>query len=227
MDLRFALACMALALAGCSGSEEPAPPPQQPVDPAIAGALADQILIDPDLVGQNEAAAVAYVPTGEGGVPTLDIGTDAIQRAREEAVAMVGGPSALRRAPEPAADPAALIAAGGSTPACAQKAQYTMAWAAKLPEAFPVYPRGAVQDAAGSDGEGCALRVVNFQTPVPLGDVLDFYYTRALAAGFSAERARQDSDELLAGRLAGSTFILFARRLPSGATEVDLVTSGA
>ena len=71
---------------------------------------------------------------------------------------------------------------------CAGMVEYTAAWAAKLPDAFPVYPRGAVQEAAGTDAGGCALRVVNFQTPVPVSEVMDFYFTRAAAAKASMPR---------------------------------------
>jgi len=41
---------------------------------------------------------------------------------------------------------------------CAEIAGYTMAWAAKMPASFPVYPRANVQEAAGTDEGGCALR---------------------------------------------------------------------
>ncbi len=55
-------------------------------------------------------------------------------------------------------------------------------WANRLPAAFPVYPRGAVQEAAGTDDDACALRVVNFQTGVSLDDVIDFYFSSARKA---------------------------------------------
>lgn len=229
-------ACLALTLAACGSEAEQTA--ETPVDPAIAGALADQIMVDPDLIGQNAATALADFPSGEGGVPTLDMGPDAIARAREQALALVGGQSALRKAPVAtdmgkdqfaksavgAAARAAAAPAGGGD--CAAGAQYSAAWAARLPESFPVYPQGAVQEAAGTDAAGCALRVVNFQTGVPLADVMDFYFTRATTAGYSAERAMHEGDDVLGGTSGKSSFVVYARRLPSGATEVDLVTSG-
>lgn len=230
------ISIVALLLAGCG--QDNAAPAAKPVDPAVAGALGDQIMVDPDLVGQNDANALADFPTGEGGVPALDMGPDAIARAREQALALVGGQSAMRKVPAAGegagalpADAALTAAAraaaapGGSTD-CVAKAGYTMAWAAKLPEVFPVYPQGAVQEAAGTDEAGCSLRVVNFQTGVPLADVLDFYFTRAAKGGFSATRIRQDGDDVLSGTKGKASFVVYARRLPSGATEVDLVTSG-
>lgn len=229
-------AALVLALSACS--ESPAVPVEDSLDPAVAAALGDQIMVDPDLIGQNNAGSVADVSPGLDGVPTLDTGSAAIGRARDEALALLGGAAGLRRAPAPkdvagALPPsAALTAAGraaaapGNGASCAQGVHYTMAWAARLPAPFPVYPRAAVQEAAGNDTGGCALRAINFQTPVPLQDVVDFYYSRALAAGYSAERVRQDGDDVLAGTKGRATYALYLRRLPSGATEVDLVTSG-
>jgi hypothetical protein len=101
-----------------------------------------------------------------------------------------------------------------------------MQWAARLPGAFPVYPRGAVQEAAGTDAAGCSLRVVNFVTPVPLGEVMDFYYSRARTAGFTTQRELQSGDDVLGGTKGSASYVVYARRLPSGHTEVDLVTSG-
>ena len=83
-----------------------------------------------------------------------------------------------------------------------------------------------MQEAAGTDVAGCALRVVNFVTPVPLGEVMDFYFTRARNAGFSAQLVLQDGDTVLAGVKGRASYVVYARRLRTGATEVDLVTSG-
>jgi hypothetical protein len=61
---------------------------------------------------------------------------------------------------------------------------------------------------------------------VPLGEVIDFYFTRARGSGFSAERVLQDGDNVLAGTKGTASYVVYARRLPSGNTEVDLVTVG-
>ena len=144
----------------------------------------------------------------------------------------------MRKAPEPREAPdelppeASLTAAARAASApgvagtCAGQVSYTMRWAARMPPAFPVYPRGSVQEAAGTDEDTCALRVVNFITPVPMGDVLDFYFTRARNAGFSADHSLQGGDNVLAGRKEGRAFAVYARELASGLVEVDLVTGG-
>ncbi|BBC72293.1 conserved hypothetical protein [Altererythrobacter sp. B11] len=227
----------ALALAACNDKKEEAQESAQG-DPALDGALGDQIMVDPDLVGQNRANQAAGVPNGDGSVPQIDLGPDAVAQARAAALTDVGGPGKMRKAPEAkqvagALPPDATLsaaaraaAAPGGNGDCAAKAEYTTAWAAKLPAAFPVYPKGAVQEAAGTDTGTCALRVVNFVTPVPVGEVMDYYYTRASAAGFSAQRVLQDGDNVIGGIKGKASYVVYARSLPSGATEVDLITSG-
>jgi hypothetical protein len=228
--------CGALLLAGCGSDEGAVAEPED--DPALTAALGEQIMVDPDLVGQNRANSAAAMPSEDGSLPTVDNTPEAIAAARAEALRLVGGPGKMKKAPEPrevsgalpadaALTAAARVAAApGADADCADRARYTMQWAAELPRPFPVYPRGAVQEAAGTDAGDCALRVVNFVTPVPLGEVMDFYFTRARNAGFSTQRVLQDGDDVLAGLKGRASYVLYARRLPSGNTEVDLVTSG-
>jgi hypothetical protein len=231
-------ASASLLLAGCGwfGGKDEQPAAED--DPAVTGALGDQISVDPDLVGQNRADSAVFVPSGDGSVPTVDHGAEAIAAARADALRLVGGPGKMQKAPgaqqvagalpaDAALTAAARAAAApGGNGDCAARAEYTMQWAAKLPAAFPVYPRGAVQEAAGNDASGCSLRVVNFVTPVPLGEVMDFYYSRARASGFSAQHVLQSGDDVLGGVKGRASYVVYARRQPSGNTEVDLVTSG-
>ncbi len=226
----------ALLIAGCGSNETVTTESED--DPALSGALGEQIMVDPDLVGQNRANSAASMPSQDGSLPTVDATPEAIAAARAEALRLVGGPGRMKKAPEARevagrlpAD-AALTAAAraaaapGGNADCADRAEYTMQWAARLPKPFPVYPRGAVQEAAGTDAARCSLRVVNFVTPVPLSEVMDFYFTRARGAGFSAQRMLHDGDDVLAGVKGKASYVVYARRLPSGSTEVDLVTSG-
>jgi len=201
-------------------------------DPALSGALNEPIMVDPDLVGQNRANSAASLPSHDDSLPTIDAGPEAIAAARTEALRLVGGPGRMKKAPEPRevsgqlpADAALTIAARAST-RCAERVENTAEWAARLPRPFPVYPRAAVQEAAGTDAAGCSLRVVSFVTPVPLGEVMDCYFTRARTAGFSAQRLLHDGDDVLAGVKGAASYVVYARRLPSGNTEVDLVTGG-
>lgn len=233
-----ALAATLLLLSACDTGDEPQQT-QVEYDPATVAALSDPITIDPDLAHQNRGDSIASIPSYDGSLPTVDNGTEAVAAARAEALQLLGGPGKLRKAPAPepiageipagaelSAAARAAVAPGANAD-CAARVQYTMRWAARLPATFPVYPRGAVQEAAGTDEEGCSLRVVNFVTPVPLDEVMDFYYSRAIAAGFSAQRVLKDGDDVLGGVKGKASYTIFARRLPSGNTEVDLVASGA
>jgi len=227
-----------LLLAACGGAQEKAAPAPGEEDGAVSSALGDQIMVDPDLAGQNQANSAVSAGQGDTALPPELRSPAAIARARAEALALVGGSGKMRRAPEAIevnsnspteatlTAAARAAAAPGGNVNCAEKAEYTMQWAARLPEDFPVYPQGAVQEAAGTDQDGCSLRVVNYVTPVPLNDVVDFYFTRAGAGGFTAKRVREGGDDVLGGVKGKSSFVVYARKLPAGGTEVDLITSG-
>ncbi|WP_336978206.1 hypothetical protein [Altererythrobacter fulvus] len=228
----------ALALAACGGKDDKAETPEGTADAELASALGDEIMVDPDLAGQNRANSAVSAGLRDGALPPEMTSPEAMERARGEALQLVGGPGKLKKAP--AAQPVSgklpegsalavasrAAAAPGGNGNCADRAQYTMEWAAKLPAAFPVYPQGAVQEAAGTDEGSCALRVVNYVTAIPLDEVIDFYYTRAAAGGFTAQRVKEDGDDVLGGVKGKASFVLYARPLAKGGTEVDLVTNG-
>ena len=233
----------ALVLAGALLVSACGPKSQQPAQPgnddaAMATALGKPITTDPDLAGENGADAAAFVPSADGTVPSIDMSPEAVNAARAAALQLVGGPGAMKKAPDaaqingPLPQDSALTAAAraaaspGGQGDCAAKARYTTQWAAKLPDAFPVYPRAAVQEAAGTDEGACNLRVINFTTPVPLPEVLDFYFTKATSAGFSAQHVRDGGDDVLGGTRGRASYVVYARKLPNGGTNVDLVTNG-
>ena len=210
-------------------------------DPLMEGALADHIMVDPDMVVRNGANQVASFASADGSIPQPDSGPEAVIAARDEAIKLVGGSAAMRRAPPPertegdlpaeaalsvAARAAATSGGGGGGRDCAALAQFSAVWASRMPPAFPVYPRGAVHEAAGTDEGACRLRVVNFTTPVPVAEVMDFYYTRAMAQGFTVQRIMQGGDDVLGGTRDARSFMVFARRLAGGQTAIDLVTTG-
>ncbi len=79
---------------------------------------------------------------------------------------------------------------------------------------------------AGTDRDGCKLRVVGFVTPVPVSDVLDYYATRAADQGFAMRRTREGDDETLEGAKGTARYAVIVRRRADGLTQADLVTSG-
>ena len=223
-----------ILLAACNGRED-AGQDDATVDPASEQALNGPVMTDPDLSSQNEANA-ALSGTGNAAIPEIDKSQKAIDAARERAAQLVGGSSNLKPAPAAkqlganAPDTAGMIAAAQTLVRpdganCTESAEYGSAWAAKLPSAFPVYPRGNTQEAAGTDEGACALRIVSFYTPVSLDDVFAFYATRARDAGFGVEHTMKAGDNILSGTKGQSAYAIYGRRLDQGVTQIDLVTT--
>lgn len=227
----------ALLLAACGKSKDEAQDAAVDSDAAASSALGDQIMVDPDLASQNQANSAVGANYANGELPPEMRSPEAIGRAQAAAVNLLGGPGQVRKAPkamevsgklpaDSAYSTAAQIAARPGNGDCTNKVNYTTQWAAKLPAAFPVYPQGAVQEAAGTDEDGCSLRVVTFLTPVPLSDVVDFYYTRAANAGYTLQHLKDGDDDVLAGVKGNASITVYARQNASGTTEVDLAASG-
>jgi hypothetical protein len=101
-----------------------------------------------------------------------------------------------------------------------------MAWSLRLPQAFPIYPRGHLLEAAGNDGNGCRLRVVRFVTPVDTGAVIDFYHTMARAAHYDARHSQAEGRDLLEGGKGAAAYAVQARLREDGLTEADIVVNG-
>lgn len=235
MKIRPAAAIAAIALlSACSGSNGDQSEAEA-MDPASEQALNDELLTDPDLATRSEAGA-ALSGTGNDAIPEIDKSTRAIEAARTRAVELVGGTAnmkpapAAKQLPADAPDTKAMVAAaqaavspGGAN--CANSVEYGSAWAARLPAAFPVYPRGNTQEAAGSDKGDCALRIVTFYTPVKVDDVFAFYASRATAAGFGVEHVVKDGSNILSGTKGNSALVVYGKRLPSDVTQIDLVTT--
>lgn len=224
-----------LLLAACGESKEEAAPSAES-DPALTGALGDQIMVDPDLAAQNRGnAVISGGGPASAEIPPEKATPEVAAAARAEAAAISGGklaaaPAAVSGAEAVQAAATAEKVAAGAMPGgpgnCAAKVEYTMTWATRTPAPFPVYPRAHVTEAAGTDKDGCKLRVVNFVTPVAIDDVMSFYATRARMAGFAAGHAKAGSDNVLSGTKANSAYVVYARRRDNGMTEVDLVTNG-
>ena len=216
--LPLLLLAASAALTACSRAV-PAPEERSEVDPIIAAALADPLMTDPDLASQNRGDAAITLDTFDA-VPLEVSSPEAVQAAKAEAARLAGG--MVRSAPQASGDGgelAPLVTAGqvaASLPAvpadCLGELRYGYGFAAAMPQAMPVYPRGHVRDAAGNDG--CRLRAVIFVTPVEPSAVVDFYFTRSNDAGFSATRRRHGAVEVLRGSKGRAAFVVRVR--PAG-----------
>lgn len=234
MFRRAAFLLVIPALAGCSAEKTPQERGEQ--DPAVSAALNEQLMTDPDLARINPENRVL---TGGGPatarIPLEDRSPDAIARGRADAAALLG--RAAMPAPPPVAPPlpalprdtpalAAAAALGPAGRSCIARLEYGFIWAARMPAAVPVYPRGHAQDAAGTDRDGCALRAMRFVTPVPADEVVAFYWSVTRRAGLVPEHRLAGSDHVVIGRKGAAVATAFIRARDDRLTEVDLVASG-
>ena len=205
-------------------------------DPAVKGALEDKIMVDPKLTGQaNQNAVTPGNKPVDGGVPAGAGGKAAT--AAEAAAALKAGkllaaPKALPleagcdgcEAKRPVTIGALAREQAGGATGCG-KLTYGNDWANRLPEAFKVYPRATLREAAGIAGGKCNIRVVNFQTAASLQAVLDYYHTMAVRAGYSSDHRVGGNEHMLGGTKGDLAYVVMARR-DGGMTDVDLVASG-
>ncbi len=195
-------------------------------DPVVAQALDDPLMTDPDLSSRNEAAAAITIRT-DGRLPVIAVSPEEIAAARAEAAAMVGGSANLSALPQSSetippvsgdGDPAAAQLATLLTDArCRSHLAPSTIWAARLPGALPVYPRGQVVSAAGSDAKGCRVRAIAYRTPVSPTEVTAFYHHLATTAGLTALHASDGAGEVLRGTGEGVAYDIRVRRLDQGA----------
>ncbi len=224
---------LALAACGSKGSSD-AEVKSEAVGLELA--LASPMMADPDLTSRNLAeSAIAGGGPPAMVLPPFERGTEAAEAAKEDAAKLSGGAIASASSSEGDIDPALRDAVAASQRAsaikgpgkdCGAKADYALAWSLQLPTALPIYPRGALIEAAGSDRDGCRLRVVRFVTPVDPQDVVDFYHARARAAGFAMRHRADEETHQLTGTKGAGEFVVQVRKRPDGLTEADIVANG-
>lgn len=174
----FALLLLA-AVAGCK-SAPPSPqnvalnsqmPDKADVDPAVARALEDPILVDPDLIGQsNQGAVLPHNPPDTGAVPV----DPSVPKAAGE---RPDGPDLGDRAPT-------------HPPGCAQGLAYGLSWSARLPADLPLPSGSQVEEAAGLETAQCHIRAVTLTHAAPPDEMLNFYRTTLKRAGYTISEQR-------------------------------------
>jgi len=225
-----------LALAACSSGDDANNDSADAngVDPALASALHDQIMVDPALGQQANGDSVR--PPGQpysAGVPADgvaangDAPSDGPLMHAPAATAADKNCTACAAARDSTTLAGLAARQGGTTGSCAANIQYGAAWAQRLPADLPLYPQARVTEAAGTDGGACQLRVVSFSSPQPMGTMLDWYYTRAIRAGYTSEHQVDGDEHILGGtreRDAGA-YVVYLTARPDGGTDVDLVAN--
>lgn len=224
-----------LGLAAC-GNDQVETVAGQGEDPLLAHALAGPLMADPDLASRNHAlAAIAGGGPEVVEMPLIENGAEMIAAAKIEAERVAGGKITPAPSPGNGSNPALrdavtavqrALAVRGPGINCGATASYDMAWSLRLPQAFPIYPRGHLIEAAGNDGNGCRLRVVRFVTPVEPSAIVDFYHTLARAAHFDVRHQSADGQDLLEGTKGAAVYAVQARVREDGLTEADIVVNG-
>ncbi|MGN6375022.1 MAG: hypothetical protein ACTHMG_05650 [Sphingomonas sp.] len=200
-------------------------------DAALTGALNQQIMVDPDLVQQSNGNAVrppAHPTSGEV-PPDGTAGGRRVDTAK------------LKHAPAPRSQscPACTSAKGALTLGalagrqqspqlghCSADVRYSAEWATRLGDLL-VYPGAHIDEAAGSNSNGCALRIVSFTTTAPADRVIDWYYTQATGHGYDAEQQSDGRERVLGGTRArdGGAYVVFVNPSDGGGSAVDLVVN--
>src|SRR3569623_164530 len=209
-------------------------------DPAMMSALQDQIMVDPSLARKATHDAVrppaqplsgAVPPDGIAAAPAGTAATTG--QATSQATRSTPAPSAGGCPQCDAAKASLTLGALASrqhdrrTASCAGALRYSAGWADRLPADLPLYPDARVSEAAGSQNDACALRAVSFSTSASLQQVMDWYYTRATNAGYSAEQQADGGQHVLGGARDrdGGAFALFLTSRGDGGTDVDLIAN--
>lgn len=227
-----------LALAGCGGADMANNTLSDAelgnaADPALTGALQDQIMVDPQLGRQANGDAIR--PPSQpysGGVPDDAV---AANGSKVDTAGLLKAPAPVsgKECPQCVAARESVTLAGiaarqtnARTKACAGSLKYSARWAQRLPADLPLYPQARVTEAAGAQGN-CALRVVSFSAAQPMETLLDWYYTKAVRAGYSAEHQVDGAQHILGGTRArdDGAYVLFLTARKDGGTDVDLVAN--
>lgn len=175
------------------------------VDPALTGALQDQLSVDPTLAQQANpnSARPPEAPVQAQYPADLNPGQD-------------GAPT--RTAGGAAPPPSAAI--------CGRGFDHGNEWAARMPAEFPAYNGGRLTEAAGNDHNGCRMRVVSFTTADAPQRVIDNYRALVTRAGYSAEQQQRGDDQVLGGTRGDSAYYLIVTPQGSGADVSLIVNNG-
>ena len=180
------------------------------VDPALTAALEDQIMVDPQLASKSNDDSIrppnepysASVPVGEAapnGPAGQTLGTLAAQQARIAKDKFVG---------------------------CSLDVAYSIQWANRLPLELPLYPKARVSEAAGSDYQGCNLRVASYTAPAPPRSVAGYYLNLAKRSGYRESVSNDGQGQMVSGWRPSDGAAFYATLHPAGTgTSVDLVTN--
>jgi hypothetical protein len=198
-------------------------------DPALTASLGGQIMVDPRLAQSSNTDVVRPPTLPESGAvpPEAPLKADPVDPA-----SLKHAPAASNECPECKTANGALtlgaLAERQKTPdaaACAEKIGYSAGWANRLPADLPLYPGARLSEAAGADQGGCRLRVVSFASAAQMQKMLDYYFTKATAAGYSAGHSTDERQHVLGGVRGNDAYVLYVTARKGGGSDVDLVSN--
>ena len=178
-------------------------------DPAIAVALANPIMTDPELLGPGH------------------IGTTRPPDRPYQALLPPGTPDPLRGDAAPSVVARMLpLMTGAGFAACDRSVRYSFGWAAKLPQKLELPAAARVAEAAGSDRADCRLRLIAYDADDPPEAVIDSYRRQAVAAGYRVTESAQGPAKLLrADGTGAAAFVVVAYPATAGGGSVDFATN--
>ncbi|UZK70826.1 hypothetical protein OKW76_07335 [Sphingomonas sp. S1-29] len=193
------------------------------IDPVVMEALNEPIMIDPMLTAQADSDSVRPPPRPySGALPPDGIASGSNLPAGEK---LLSTPAPTERRNPAARESITLeaLAARRFGPDCAARLRYSAAWANRLPTALPLHPDARVIEAAGVQGDGCSLRAVGFYAAQPIQAMLDWHYTRARRAGYSATHEVDEGVHMLAGARGSAGYALYLTDRGDGGTDVEMI----
>lgn len=233
----FLFAVLPLALPGCTRASDELSDAEvsNAADPQLASALQEQIMVDPQLGRQANSDAIrppsqpysGAVPSDAVAANTDTIDTNGLMKAPAPVAAGAGCTQCAAAREAVTLGGLAARQKNAGTAKCAASLQYSAGWAQRLPADLPLYPQARVTEAAGTEGGQCALRVVSFSAAQPMQNLLDWYYTRAVRAGYSSEHQVDGKQHILGGTRArdDGAYVLYMTARADGGTDIDLVAN--
>ena len=209
-------------------------------DPAMNTALDDRILVDPALTDSANIANVREADQPLNGALPADNGyegsTPVASDLQDTKMTSAPSPTIVAKEDCKSCGENRAVTLGGLAEdqdvrrgkgTCDAKLQYGANWATRMPLEFPVYPKGRVKEAGGVEGGVCDIRVVSFTTSAKMKDVIDYYYSRAKNARFTADYEIRAGEHTLGGvrDADGGAYVVTFNPAPGGATAVDIVAN--
>lgn len=182
------------------------------IDPALTSALEAQIMVDPALTGDanREAIKAADAPAQALIPPDKSLSAAAAVRTNGPTLGELADQQAQKK----------------TMAGCNSTVSYGLRWSTTLPADIPIYPRGKVMEAAGSDRAACRLRIVTFATEAPPRAVIDYYLGAARRSGYQAGEEQDGKTTLVGGtRKDGAAFTTMIMPAAGGGAAVDLIVN--